>query len=531
MVTLIAAGMCEIVASQAGDQTYRAAPSVTQLFSVAPDLAGAPHLVSVSVSNKAITAKFRAPSYLGGSAVSAYRLEAEPDYSTPENREIYVNPGCSAAGSDLVCDMVGMPLTRMVDGEEVRISYTVRVAAVTAAGVGNFSNASAPVTPGSTDIAVMRLSADQVQGQLEVSWEQPLALDDNFDRYEVFVWPVNTPEPEQPTESISSVTTESTSFTMAAATPQVALFSLLSQSISIPQANSYNLKVVTITDSSAEELTDINVASGIHLGLGAPGRPRNELLEADSQQLRVVWSEPNFDGGDEVTHYMVRKAGADAPLCEIVDPSTSPATGEIDESWNYSLNDPSALLFQQGGLVAGSSYEIAIYACNSIGASAPAILTHSIPAPPPPPAPAATGGGIGGAATPEVTPVKPVAPKPEVKPAPKPVTVPGAKPGSGSSSQPAPSPSPSDLLAPDESETPEQTEVPGEPQGSADSGGSTSDEVELGAGQGSESDDSVALAESQRAQNTIDPLLLIAFLAMILLLMRFIARRTNREQN
>lgn len=384
MVTLTAAGMCEIIASQSGDASYLPAPDVVQIFSVAPDLAGAPHLVSVAVSNQAITAKFRAPSYLGGSQVSAYRLEA----SNGEG-DTYVNPGCSATGTDLVCDLVGMPLTRQVDGETVAISYTVRVAAVTAAGIGVYSDSSPSVIPRSTDFAVMQLSGDQIDGQLEVTWAEPLAFDGEFVSYEVFVWPLNTAEPDEPTQTISSVTTESASFEMEDAQPTISSFgfSAFTQNISIPTANAYNLKVVTVTDTLSDDLDDINVASGVQIGLGAPGRPRNEVIEADSQQLKIFWSQPNSDGGSEVTHYMIRKSGDAAAPCEAVDPSSAEASGIVDESWNYSLNQPSALLYEQSGLSAGSSYEIAVFACNEIGASQPAILTHSIPAPPSPPAP------------------------------------------------------------------------------------------------------------------------------------------------
>ena len=371
MVTLTAAGMCEIVASQAGSLLYSPAPNVTRIFSIAPDQAGAPHVVSVSVSNQAITAKFRAPSYLGGSQVSAYRLEA-----TNGNGDVYVNPGCSASGADLVCELVGMPLN---------IAYSVKVAAITAAGIGVYSEASIPVTPGTTEIAVMSLSADQSQGELLVTWEQPLALDGVFDSYQVYVWPLNTEIPSQPTQTIQSVSVESATFTVAQPqiqTLRLARFNLLSQNATVPPANAYHLKVVTITDESSSAMTDVNVASGVQIGLGVPGRPRNEVLSADNEKMAVVWSQPHFDGGSEVTHYMIRKAGDDAPPCGVVDPNSAAPKGEIDPSWNYSLNDQSALLFEQENLVAGTTYQVAIFACNSVGASLPAIVTHAIPAPP-----------------------------------------------------------------------------------------------------------------------------------------------------
>lgn len=364
LVTLTAAGMCEIVASQSGDLTFLAAPNVTQMFSIAPDQAGAPHLVSVSVSNQAITTKFRAPSYLGGSQVSAYRMVA-----TNGNGDSYVQPGCSAAGPDLVCELVGMPLD---------VAYTVKVAAVTAAGIGIYSDESLPVTPGNTEIAVSNLSADQdtVDQELDVTWVKPLALDDNFVSYEVYIWPLNTEQPTEPTQTISTVSTEQTTLTIE---PEVqvqsfgiASFSLLAQQPTIPKADSYNLKVVTITDSTSTAITNVNVASGVQLGLGTPGRPRNELLSADANQLTVTWSTPASDGGSEITHYLIRSSGTDAPNC------SAPA----QDNWTQVSNQPSSMIYQQSGLTAGSTYEVAIFACNDKGASTPAIVTHSIPAPP-----------------------------------------------------------------------------------------------------------------------------------------------------
>jgi len=79
---------------------------------------------------------------------------------------------------------------------------------------------------------------------------------------------------------------------------------------------------------------------------------------------------------------MIRKSGEETAPCQAIDPSAAPLTGEVNENWNYSLNQPSALIYEQVGLSAGSTYEIAVFACNSEGASEPAILTHSFPAPP-----------------------------------------------------------------------------------------------------------------------------------------------------
>jgi hypothetical protein len=211
---------------------------------------------------------------------------------------------------------------------------------------------------------------------------------------------------------------------------------------------------------------------------------------------------------------MIRKAGEDAPPCEAVQHDSAALSGEIDESWSYSLNDVSALIYQQAGLTAGSNYEIAVFACNEIGASVPAILTHSIPAPPAP-----------------FVPVPPVVPEPEPEVEAEPETeIPS---GQGKEDEdkkpsknptPKPSPSPSDLLNPevveiDDSGSGVDQEQPGVPETeereSAEAEGETQEETLTGSGErpGSESNPQpfllwgllllliVALRVSQRIQN------------------------------
>jgi hypothetical protein len=365
----------------------------------------------------------------------------------------------------------------------------------------------------------MKLSADQVDGQLKLNWEQPLALDGDFISYDVYVWPANTEAPATPTQSISTLGTLATSFTMSSTTQDpepdlvAAMFSSFSQSMSIAEAGSYNLKVVTITSNNSLALTDVNVATGTQMGLAVPARPRNEILEADSQQLRVVWSEPTSDGGAPVTHYMIRKAGEDAPPCEAVQHDSAALSGEIDESWSYSLNDVSALIYQQAGLTAGSNYEIAVFACNEIGASTPAILTHSIPAPPAPPAP-----------------IVPVVPEPETEPETETPSGQGKEDEDKKPSKnptPKPSPSPSELLNPevggtDDSGSDVSQELPGAPeteeQDSAEAEGETQEETLTGSGQ------------RPGSENNPQPLLLWGLLLLLIVALRVSQKIQNRSK-
>jgi hypothetical protein len=473
-VTLIRAGRCEIIASQAGNSTYLAAPDVTQIFTVSPDQAGAPHLISVSTSNSAIVAKFRAPTYLGGSTVSAYRLEA-----TAGNSDRYVNPGCQPSGQEVICELVGMPLNQ---------AYTVRVAAVTAAGIGVFSSDSLPVTPGATEIAVSMLSAEQAGSQLSISWQPPASFDSNFSKYEVYVWPLNTDQPESASLEITGDSQASSAqFTMVESpqqqAQQIQMFSLQSQSTEIERANSYNIRVVTLTDESNEAFDSINVASGMQLGLGAPGRPRNEQLTVATDSLLAAWSPPLFDGGDPVTHYTVR----------------------INDDETVVTNQIGALFVEKYELRAGQTYEISIYAHNGVGVSEPAILTHSIPAPPPPPAP-----------------VVPEEEAEELEPAPKPEAVKPEPTEPQTPPAPRPSQSPSDLLVDDAVEAEEespgslQPSQPSQPTRPAEPGGTTDPTAD-----GEESTVAAdGTSAGQLQAGTLQLLLLILLLVFLLLLAR-----------
>jgi hypothetical protein len=525
-VTLLRAGRCEIIASQAGNSTYLPAPDVTQMFTVAPDQAGAPHLISVSVSNSAIVAKFRAPSYLGGSTVSAYRLEA-----THGSGDRYVNPGCQPNGQEVTCELVGVPLNQ---------AYTVRVAAVTAAGVGVFSSDSMPVTPGATEIAVSMLSADQVSGQLSVSWEPPTSLDGEFDSYEVFVWPLNSEQPEEPSYVEIDPTVSSVSFNITEASDeQTQTFSVFSSTPSVEAAGSYNIRVVTLTDESNEAFDSINVASGVQLGLGAPSRPRNEQLTVSDASLLAAWSPPTFDGGDEITHYTVKINGSEARI----------------------ENEIGSLFIEHGELRAGQTYNILIYAHNSAGVSEPALLTHSIPAPPAPrvdPAP------------PEEELSPPTEPTPPEEVAPPKLPEDGTpsegdqaevlppenaadesnNPESDDPTSPRPTPSPSDLLNPSDDGDGTASDLEPGPgagrpgvgdSGATDGGDSTDDQTDRDQSQaagGDSTDDQTDRDQSQAAGGDVQDrgalqlmLWLLVGLALTLLLRRYALRNQRQLEN
>jgi hypothetical protein len=499
-VTLLRAGSCTIVASQPGNGTYEKASDVTQIFTVLPDRAGAPHLLSVSVSNSAIVAKFRAPSYLGGSQISSYRMEATKPGINDGEEDRYTNPGCQPTGQEVVCELVGMPLNH---------AYTVRIAAVTAAGVGVFSQPSLPVTPGQTDIAVSMLAGtrDYVEGEIAISWQEPSSVDATSWQYQVFVWPLNTDRPEEPNAVLEgdSGVDGTTIFVGTAPQQQIQLFRAAQTRPTVDEADSYHLMVVTVTKDADKPLNDINVASGLQLGLGVPDRPRNSLLTVGSEGLLAAWSTPEFDGGDEILHYTV----------------------EVNEGEPQTVSLDSRL-FELTDLTAGTTYEIAIYAHNNRGRSEPAILTHSIPAPPPPPAPA-----------PAPAPAAPAAPD-ENAPGGRDNATRPTTPAPDSTSRPRPTPSPSELLndgdsadAPVDQGDDGTVPTPGPTSGTGGSGSGTgSDSGATDGSSDTDRDQSQAAGGDVQDQGALQLMLwLLVGLALTLLLRRFALRNQQRLES
>jgi hypothetical protein len=201
LVTLTRSGNCSIVASQGGNQVFMAATPVTQLFRVAPDTAGAPHVISVSAANQSITALFNPPNYNGGSSITAYRLEAVIENTT----DTFVNPGCVVGTAPITCTIVGL---------DNNVNYNVRIAAITDAGVGTFSRDSMLMRPTENSSAVRNMIATPSGSQLDLDWLAPLALDGIFDSYEVYVWPLGTNEPSDPTEVVRTSSQTSVSFSL-----------------------------------------------------------------------------------------------------------------------------------------------------------------------------------------------------------------------------------------------------------------------------------------------------------------------------
>jgi hypothetical protein len=332
LLTLTSAGDCSVTANQPGDGRYAAAAPVTRIFTVTPDQASSPALVSAAVGNQWFTVGYTQPSYTGGSNIIGYRLEVT-DLGTGDR---YVNSACSTT-APLSCTMVGIPNSR---------TYSARVAAITAAGVGRYSSATAALVPTNAEISVTQLKAGISGADLVMQWTPPAAVAGTFLRYDIYVWPQGSTPPASPTTTVSTLSATSTAVPVATMTSsgnitqssnvsqpvfvnafqvrsRVLVFGAINQGpvgfIRLASSQSqvatasnligYEMRVVTVTDQYASAQT-INTAMGVKLGLSTPDAPTQLTLDTtDPTKIIASWGAPNFDGGFPIEDYEVRSNG------------------------------------------------------------------------------------------------------------------------------------------------------------------------------------------------------------------------------
>jgi hypothetical protein len=353
---------------------------VTQLFRVAADNAGAPHIISVSAGNQSITALFNPPSYLGGSNPTAYRLEATIVGTTDR----FVNPGCVVSNAPIRCTIHGL------DNE---LTYKVRVAAINEAGLGTYSQNSVDMIPTESVSAVTNLAASPTGSQLNLTWNAPVALDSSFTSYEVFVWPIGGAEPKTPTEVIGTQSQTSISFEMAAPAPRMfRMFSRFSAPplTTITPADGYHLKVVTKTRDLSSEDT-VNTTIGEQQSFSTPGVPAAIAVNANDKKVLVGWSAPKFDGGHQILGYRVMVNNQIACVLETV-------------GGQQVCKNSADRIFEITELAAGTTYDVKVAAVNSLGVGVMASGSHSVPAP-------VVNAPSSSTALPGLLPTKPVPPK------------------------------------------------------------------------------------------------------------------------
>ena len=290
LVTILTPGTCDITASQAGNATFAAAASVTRTLIIRAGLPGVPHLMSASPSDSSIVISYSVPPTDGGSPILSYVVVATPNEGDPTSRS-----DCSSIA--LTCNLVGL-----VNGTP----YRVKVAAVTEAGVGDFSVESEPVIPFAAPEAVRDLAGVRQDESLQLTWVDPPSLGGgSLVRYDVSFRErgsdtFGSPVPVQ-VASLRGIRL------FSSATSRSATLSGLSK------GKTYDIKVVTVTSLSASAGAS-NTAEAVVQKMNVAEPPRNLAVEATSvSTATVAWATPLRDGGAPITAYTVTTSSGSCP--------------------------------------------------------------------------------------------------------------------------------------------------------------------------------------------------------------------------
>jgi uncharacterized protein YhjY with autotransporter beta-barrel domain len=124
-LTFVTAGTCTIKADQAGNGVYAAASTVTQSFTVAAVVPGAPTIGTATAGDTQVSVSFTPPSSTGGTSITSYTATSSP------------------GGLTGTCASSPCVLTGLTNGT----AYTFTVTATNSTGTGAASAASNSATP------------------------------------------------------------------------------------------------------------------------------------------------------------------------------------------------------------------------------------------------------------------------------------------------------------------------------------------------------------------------------------------------
>jgi hypothetical protein len=247
VVTPALAGDCIINADQAGDNAVAPATRVTQTLTITAVVPQAPVLSNVAPGNGSAVVAFNAPSFTGGEAISAYRVNVTPG-------------GAFVDGSS-------SPIT--VPGLTNGIAYRFSVTANNSAGPSSPSNESGDVTPKAT---------------------QTITLSD--------------PGTVRVSDSVTLTAMASSGMTVALSSLSPAVCTIdPTGAVTLLRAGTCSIAGHQAGDQSVEPAPPVNRDFTVLAML--PGAPTNVSAVAAPGQATISFTPPVFTGGVEIDSYTV----------------------------------------------------------------------------------------------------------------------------------------------------------------------------------------------------------------------------------
>ncbi|MCK9410644.1 MAG: fibronectin type III domain-containing protein, partial [Bacteroidetes bacterium] len=286
---------------------------------------GPPTSVSGTSGNTQVSLTWTAPTSSGGSAITDYVVQSSPDGSI------------WTTFADGTSTSTNATVTGLTNGQD----YTFRVAAVNAAGTGNFSTASGSVTPATVPNAPTAVAGTPGNTQVSLTWSAPAtnggaAITDYVVEFNNGVsWATFADGTSTSTSATVTGLTNGTSYTFR-----------------VSATNSVGTGTASIVSAAATPRT-------------TPSAPTITAITPDDVSLSVAFT-AGATGGSAITNYEYSTDGGTT--------FKSRATG--------TTASPIVITTVSGGagaLVNGTSYDVQIRAINAAGNGAASATTAATP--------------------------------------------------------------------------------------------------------------------------------------------------------
>ncbi len=312
----------DVAASNANGSGSYSSASTAVTPSTTP---GIPVFATLTSGDGTVSLTWTAPA-TGGAAISGYDVEWSTDDGTT-----WSTPLASATSSPAASATV----TGLTNGTP----YVFRIAAINGNGTGDFSDASAAVTPAGVPDAPTAVTATRDDGSASVSWTAPADNGATISAYEVRY-------------STDDGTTW-TSFGAAFASSPVDVTGLANGTAYVFDVAASNSAGQSAFSSSSDAVTPATF----------PDQPTDVTGSSGDGQVSLSWTGPSSDGGATVTGYDVEWSSDDGTTWS--DPLASA----------QSSTDTVALVT---GLTNGTGYVFRVAAINDVGAGSFSASSDSV---------------------------------------------------------------------------------------------------------------------------------------------------------